>query len=351
MGKSSKRITPSQREEIGRLAFSEYSIAALSRKYNCTVATIARWLDEGKLPNPNYKDAHRRGRAPSLTRPVKNLIHKKARKGHTSRKICSSLSQRHVPGTSKSSVHRELASRKKTLRWLPIQRGKCLSPANKTKRLAFCKSHTASHFKTWVFTDAKDLYLYKSDSGHRQWAWQEPNKVTAGQGTTPWVFRFYAAVAHGRKSKLYFVPPSPLPGTRAHRSNTPYTAKHYVDMLKELRKEVEAWFPPPKPYRLVQDNATQHTAKETRDYISGTSLKVLEDWPPQAWDLNVIENVWGVLNAKLLGAKATSSDGWRKAIEAAWKKIDISTINKLVEGVGQRIKKVIDADGAWVPHH
>jgi hypothetical protein len=165
------------------------------------------------------------------------------------------------------------------------------------------------------------------------------------------VFRFYAAVAHGRKSKLYFVPPSPLPGTRAHRSNTPYTAKHYVDMLKELRKEVEAWFPPPKPYRLVQDNATQHTAKETRDYISGTSLKVLEDWPPQAWDLNVIENVWGVLNAKLLGAKATSSDGWRKAIEAAWKKIDISTINKLVEGVGQRIKKVIDADGAWVPHH
>jgi hypothetical protein len=80
---------------------------------------------------------------------------------------------------------------------------------------------------------------------------------------------------------------------------------------------VEVWFPPPHHYQVVQANASQHTVGVTKDNISSTGLKVVKGGPPQAWDLDIIENVWGAVNNNLCGVKATSSDGWRKAIEVA----------------------------------
>ena len=193
--------------------------------------------------------------------------------------------------------------------------------------------------------------MYKDKRGNLQWAWQDINTPWSRGGASPWVFRFYAAVAHGHKSKLYFVPPTPIPETKHRTCKQPDTAERYVEMLTHLRKQFEAWLPTPHTYKMVQDNAKQHTARVTQVFINDTNLHLVEDWPPQSWDLNIIENVWGVLNNCLKGAKSTTSDGWLAAIEDAWASIDITTINALVEGMGERMQAVMDADGQWVPHH
>jgi hypothetical protein len=282
---------------------------------------------------------------------VKNLIRKNARKGKQATKISRGLKQRTIPGSSTSSVLRVLHSGARPLYYTPVQRGKVLSEVNKGKRLDFCLGHLRSQFRTWVFTDAKDVYLYEDKNGNLQWKWHELNSTPKGLGGSPWHFRFYAAVSHGHKSELYFVPPTPKEGTRQRRSTDEHTAQTYVAMLRELRQEVEAWYVGGKRYVILQVNAPQHTAQLTKDYIYMSALPVLEDYPPQSWDINIIENVWGVLNNNLQGCKARGTSGWLTAIKKAWEKIDTTTIDALVGGVGARLQKIVDAGGAWVKHH
>jgi hypothetical protein len=345
------RLTTQQREAIGSTAGIALNISQLARKFKCTPETIQHWRKIGLDANPDYSDASGRGRDPAITQPTRDLIRKNARKGMQARKISQGLKQRNVPCSSTSSVLRVLHSGRRPLYYTPVQRGKVLSEVNKSKRLEFCKGHLHSQFRTWVFTDAKDVYLYKDKNGNLQWRWQELNSAPKGLGGSPWHFRFYAAIAYGHKSKLYFVPPTPKEGTRQRRSTAEHTAQTYVDMLGELRQEVEAWYAGGRRYRILHDNAPQHTAQLTRDYISVSALPMLEDYPPQAWDINVIENVWGVLNNNLQGCKARGTSGWLRAIKKAWDEIDISTANALVGGVGERLQKIVEAGGAWVKHH
>jgi hypothetical protein len=209
------------------------------------------------------------------------------------------------------------SSWKNTKHRLPIIQGKRLSAANTAKRLEFCEELIESHYNTWAFTESKDVYLYEDKHGPLKRAWQKLDKGMKGLGTTPWVFQFYGVVSYEKRWKLCFIPPSSKLGKRAHRSKEAYTAERYIDMPKKSRKEVELWFPPPQHDQVVQDNASHHTVGVTKDNISSNGLKVVKGGPPQAWDLDIIENVWGAVNNNLCGVKATSSDGCRKAIEVA----------------------------------
>jgi hypothetical protein len=73
-----------------------------------------------------------------------------------------------------------------------------------------------------------------------------------------------------------------------------------------------------------------------------------ENYPAQSYDINVIQNVWVVLNNKMLGAHARSTEGWRKAIEEAWNEVEQGTIDKLVAQLPTRMQKIIDKDGNWL---
>lgn len=234
---------------------------------------------------------------------------------------------------------------------LPTNRGKTLSAVNKKKRLDFAQLHIGSDYKTWVFTDAKDLYLYEGKAGELRFAWQELNTEWKASGGALWHFRFYAAVAYGNKSKLYFVPPTPEEGSKLRHSSGKHTAATYIKVLQLLQNEVNQWFPDNATghrYSMIQDNAPQHTANRTKRFIRNNKLPLLADWPAQSWDLNIIEDVWGVLNEKLAVVKSTDSDGWRAAIEKAWGEIDVTTVGTLVDGVSSRMEAVVASKGRWV---
>lgn len=66
------------------------------------------------------------------------------------------------------------------------------------------------------------------------------------------------------------------------------------------------------------------------------------DWPPQTLDLNPIENLWE------LPEKATSMQDLGEKIMKFWMKINILTLQKLIETqrIPQRICAVIKAKGS-----
>jgi hypothetical protein len=192
-----------------------------------------------------------------------------------------------------------------------------------------------------VFLDAKFLYVYNDGTPCVHYCWQrvgEERPIPANEHPT--VFLFYGAVARGHKSRLYFVPPTPAIGSNNKRHKENFCSRHFVDVLGRLKFEIDEWFPHGR-YTIIRDHASQHTSKESKDAVNQLGVHIKADFPPRSWDLNIIENVWGVLDHNLQGGRPRTNDGWRQAIQHAWDAIDISTINKLVARVRGRMSDVV----------
>jgi hypothetical protein len=112
-----------------------------------------------------------------------------------------------------------------------------------------------------------------------------------------------------------------------------------------LVPEVRKWFPR-GTYKLVYDRATQHTSKVSQAHLTTLGAASV-DLPAQSWDINIIENVWGILNNTMLGRTARTTDGWRQAIKEAWDAVPQAAIDSLVSQVKGRMGKVVEAEGEW----
>jgi hypothetical protein len=101
--------------------------------------------------------------------------------------------------------------------------------------------------------------------------------------------------------------------------------------------------------KLVQDNASCHTAHSTAAYLSGESVELVEAWPPKSPDLNPIEKLWAIVKKRV----ATSSMPKTRAalvaaIEAGWAAVPQTVVDKVVRGIANRIEVVRAAGGAFV---
>lgn len=274
-----------------------------------------------------------------------------ARDFHTVGEIRDHLERRHKAKVSRHTVARALKSGKHPLHWGVVQRTKVLRPENQKLRLRFCLDNLHPQFWSWVFLDAKDLYLYPGKHSMVRHCWQDiddpPVQPASGN---PIVFRFYGAVSLSHKSALYFVPPSPAEGTRAHKSTETFKSIHFIRVMRALKKELAVWYPNGQ-YAIIRDHAKQHTSIESTIGLARLGMKIKKDFPPQSFDMNVIENVWGMLSNILVRAHARSSQEWRQAIKEAWAQVQQSSIDALVKGVPARLERIKAAQGRWVPHH
>lgn len=343
------QLTEAQRRELGSYANKPHNISALARKYDTSAQTIRRWVAEGTKANPNYADAPRLGRPTVLKATDRANIKRSGRRGLTATAITRNLNKHRDIPISQATVSRALAGKPNPLHWAPINRGKVLSPTNKTNRVAYCQANKNRHFTKWVFLDAKYLYMYDLTMGYRRCAWQDVGEESLVEpATNPWVFCFYAAVAAGHKSALFFVPPSPPRGTQAHKCKGSLESEHVVAMLEQLVPVIDGWFQGRGSWHLVMDNASQHKSAKTQLALQQLGVKVVKDYPAQSWDLNIIENCWGIMDTMLLGAKKRSTQGWYSAIERAWDKVQQSSIDKLVGSLRDRMHRIIDLDGEWI---
>ena len=89
-----------------------------------------------------------------------------------------------------------------------------------------------------------------------------------------------------------------------------------------------------------QDNAPAHRAQETIQVIRELEVSILEDWPPYSPDLNIIEVVWAIMEARIEVLSPKTLDDLKIAIRDTWNNLGFETINGLVGTMEQRIKTV-----------
>jgi transposase InsO family protein len=111
---------------------------------------------------------------------------------------------------------------------------------------------------------------------------------------------------------------------------------------------LQEWYKGKGNWHMVMDNASQHKSKDTQLALQQLGVKLVEGYPAQSWDLNIIENCWGILDTKLLGTKARTTDAWYSAIEKAWGEVDQGSIDKLIGSLRGRMHEIIELEGAWI---
>lgn len=101
-----------------------------------------------------------------------------------------------------------------------------------------------------------------------------------------------------------------------------------------------------KKWIFQQDLASIHNSTITKAWLKDNKVTVL-DWPSKSPDMNIIENVWGILVRRVYagGKQFDNIMDLKRAIIEAWDSITVSEIQKLYDSIKTRVFELIKANG------
>jgi transposase len=215
-----------------------------------------------------------------------------------------------------------------------------ISKINQVKRVNWCKERltwTSQKWRTVVWTDESPFVL--RFNGRRR-VWRRHNeryhvKSLKGNFKNDLKMNVWGCFcAHGVGS--------------LHHVRGIMDSKVYQKILdNEFRPSVNRLFEK-REYIFQQDNDSKHKSKSTMEYIQDHGLPLM-NWPAQSPDLNPIENLWSILDARCKNRKPKTVEMLFEDLEKEWMGLDLQLLENLVDSMPQRLAAVIKAKG--LPTH
>lgn len=239
-----------------------------------------------------------------------------------------------MDGTASVSVGtiRNTAKRRR-LRCVRERRKPKLTDTQKEKRLAFAStSRPPNYWNRVLFTDECIFPVF----GPALDRWIGPEEEVPTKETvknSPYVM-VWAGVGSKGKTRLYKLEQ----GVRLN-------AAGYQELLSKALPSIQGMWPKRDRWILMQDGAPCHRAKATMEWLTSKEVRVLQPWPAQSPDLNIIENVWHMLKQRVYREEFKTTEELWAALQREWKKIKTTEVQNLIDSMPRRLKSVIEAKG------
>lgn len=118
----------------------------------------------------------------------------------------------------------------------------------------------------------------------------------------------------------------------------------YLNILKSNLLESAENLGIREDFRFYQDNDPKHKSGIVQSWLIWNCPHLMQP-PPQSPDLNVIENLWAILDQNVRQHQISNKNDLKAALKEEWSKITPEITRKLVESMQKRLKAVIDQKG------
>lgn len=220
-----------------------------------------------------------------------------------------------------------------------------LLPRHKRARLQFAREYaiwTTEQWKNVLFSDESRITLRGPDG--RQRVYRRANErfapcaIVETVGYQGGSIMVWGAISYEARTDLVIF----------DRGNL--NANRYV--VEVLEPHVMPFAPfIGENFLLMHDNAKAHVARIVTQYLEDVNILTLP-WPARSPDMNPIEHIWDNLKKRIRArtpAPTTITELKTAAIEE-WNNIPQSDIQHIMDGLANRLEKVITAGGGNTPY-
>jgi transposase len=304
-----------------------YSARSIGTKLGRSNTVISNFLKKGK----DYGNKKKTKGNTKLTKRQIGKIKQAARKHLNSSQIVAELD---LPVGAHQVAY--ILRKSKEFQWRKASSKPRLTPKHKEARLAFARAHM-SWTREWdkiIFSDEKKFNLDGPDCYSCYWHKLDDtvairSKRNFGGGS----LMVWAGFWKSGVLPICFI-------------STRMNSNDYISLLDDVlisfldERDDE-------DFTFMQDNASIHASKATLGWLKEKQISVMP-WPACSPDLNPIENLWGILAAKIYGngKQYRTVLELKYAIKEAWATVERSTLESLINSMPNRIFSVIQVNGA-----
>lgn len=269
--------------------------------------------------------------------------------GITSKVLHRTTVVRHAKAAAKSSGT--------PIRVVRGQPGKRLNKNTKAKRLAFCLANKSRSWKHVQFTDRKKFQFRYPGVSVKPQKWLKQGSVAEAYAVNhAQTVNIYAGISRFGVTDCHIVA-----GTSKHKSTfvnkqgkpaKNITAHEYEAVLTSTllpggrkifsTQGIGTWI-------LQQDNDPTHrvatSVVQQWNAKHASTVTILPNWPPNSPDLNLIENVWSYVQAKVDALGCKTFEEFQQAVLHQMANIPKSMFTNLFDSMPKRVADVIHLEG------
>ena len=263
---------------------------------------------------------------------------------------CKTIAKRLLKvGHTKEVVSRDTVARSlkrgnpERLVFQPQDKRQRLTVTHKAKRVAWANQHQTQDFTKWMWVDSKIFRQHKASNRRR---WQRRGKLRPMEVENhPNQAHMYAALTPHGVSELVAV--SGTTGLRNQRGKG-VSAAEYSHIIERLLVPAGNRLFIGQPFIVYEDGAPPHSSKlAAATWAKYPHIKVVRS-PPCSPDLNPIENLWNIIDDKMMGMQFQSFPKFLTELQRQWATIDTSLCLKLCKSVKARVTKLLDRAGSHI---
>ena len=147
-------------------------------------------------------------------------------------------------------------------------------------------------------------------------------------------FQFWAAFGKDWRSELFILPVKDEETGKGWRMNGErYCKECLTPAFAKVMKE--------RNFIFMQDGARAHTSCVAKDHLDKLKIERIKNWPPRSPDLNPIEQVWALVNAKIQELCPLTMADLVDCTQKVWKAIPVETLNNFQASFLAKCKNVV----------